>query len=453
MNDETMNKLFRGCLVVVVIAIVAGLAFAAGYVSGDKLAATPVAEQQATESADQQDEVQPQPSATFTLESPTDTPIPPTVTPTTEPDQEPTKAPRLPTPELDPTASLELYQEIWDIIERDFYGDIPSEEERMYAAIRGALETLDDDYTSFLEPEAAEISRNDRSGSFEGIGALVRMNEAEQLEIVRPLEGQPAETAGVKPGDIVIAVDGESIEGLGLYEAIALIRGPQGSLVVLTVEREGEPAPLDIEITRARIPMPTIEYELLESNIGYVRLYEFNGQATARLAEALQALLDQGATSLIFDLRNNPGGYLNESISVADQFLPAGVVLYERGNDLSRTFESTDDGLADDIPLVVLINGGSASASEIVAGAIQDRGRALLIGETSFGKGSVQQTHTLSNGAELRVTIARWYTPNEQPIHGNGLTPDIEVPYTEEDAANDVDPQLDRAIEYLLTGE
>jgi len=451
MNDETMSKALKGCLMIATIILVAGLAFAAGFISGDKLASTPVAQEAPLDQQDKEP-TRPLPTATLTLAPPTSTPVPATPTDAPTPSPEPTESSSPPKEPNNPV-SFDLYWEIWDIIERDFYGEIPSEDERMYAAIRGTLETLDDDYTSFIEPEAAEISRNDRSGSFEGIGALVRLNDANQLEIVQPLEGQPAEQAGVKAGDIVIAVDGESIEGYGLYDAIGLIRGPKGTTVVLTIEREGESEPLEIEIERARIPLPTIEYEILENDIGYVRLYEFNSQATQRLTEALEALLEQGATGIIFDLRNNPGGFLNQSIAVADQFLPAGVVLYERGNEFERTFESTDEGLADDIPLVVLINSGSASASEIVAGAIQDRGRAPLIGETSFGKGSVQQPHVLSNGAELRVTIARWFTPNEQPIHGNGLAPNIEIPFTEEDAANDVDPQLDRAVEYLLTGE
>jgi carboxyl-terminal processing protease len=164
-------------------------------------------------------------------------------------------------------------------------------------------------------------------------------------------------------------------------------------------------------------------------------------------------LLDQGPVGLILDLRNNPGGFLGQAVSVADEFLPAGVVLIERGNNWEEILESTDEGMAEEIPLVVLINSGSASASEIVAGAIQDRGRGVLIGETSFGKGSVQQPHTLSNGAELRITIARWFTPNDHAIHGEGLEPDILVPFTEEDQENELDPQLERAVEYLITGE
>jgi carboxyl-terminal processing protease len=445
--DNSLGKIIKVFLAVVAVVALVGIGFASGFVSGNRLAATPIAERiEEAEPAAPAERNQP-PTRTPTLE-PT-----PMITPaaTDQPADE-TPAPTPADDHRDPV-SFDLYHEVWDIIERQFYGELPSQEEQIYGAIRGALQTLDDDYTSFLDPTVAEISRRDMTGSFEGIGALVRMNDANQLQIVRPMEGQPAEAAGIKAGDVVLAVDGTSIRGMGLYEAIALIRGPQGTRVILTVQRAGIAEPFDVEIERASIPVPTIEYEMLDGDIAYIRLYEFNSQATARLQNALRELLIQNPAGLILDLRNNPGGFLNEAISVADEFLPAGVVLIERGNEFEHTFESTDQGLADRVPLVVLINAGTASASEIVAGAIQDRDRGVLIGEASFGKGSVQQVHRLSNGAELRVTIARWYTPAEQPIHGNGLEPDIAAPLTEEDRENDRDPQLERAVEFLLNGE
>ena len=350
--------------------------------------------------------------------------------------------------------NLHVLMEVWDLIESDFYGEIPSPEDRVYGAIRGMLETLDDDYTSFLEPTIAEIQRTDASGSFEGIGALVRMNDEGILEIVRPFEDQPADKAGMLAGDRVLAVDGESIVGYGIYEAITLIRGPEGEEVVLTVQREVGSEPFDVTIVRARIDIPIVESEMLEDNIGYVGLFEFSSPATAQLEEAIEELVDQGATALVFDLRDNPGGYLDQAVYVSDLFLDEGIVLIERISDgRERQFDSTDQGLAQEIPLVILVNGGSASASEIVAGAIQDRERATLIGETTFGKGSVQLPHTLSDGSELRVTIARWFTPNDRAIHGEGLMPDIEVVLTPEDMEAGLDPQLDRAIEFLQTGQ
>jgi carboxyl-terminal processing protease len=223
--------------------------------------------------------------------------------------------------------------------------------------------------------------------------------------------------------------------------------------VVLTIRR-GDEASFDVRIVRARLDIPTVESEMLDSNVGYVSLFEFSTPATSRLQVAIEDLLDQGATALIFDLRDNPGGFLDQAVSVSDLFLDEGLVLIERRSDGQELeFTSDDEGLAQDIPMVVLVNAGSASASEIVAGAIQDRGRAVLIGETTFGKGSVQILHTLSDGSELRVTVARWFTPNDNAIHGEGLTPDIEVVLTPEDVEADRDPQLERALEYLRTGE
>ena len=192
---------------------------------------------------------------------------------------------------------------------------------------------------------------------------------------------------------------------------------------------------------------------MLEGNIGYVSLFEFSSPATAQLEQAIEELMDQGATALIFDLRGNPGGFRDQAVYVSDLFLDEGVVLIQRFSDgQERQFDSTDRGLAQEIPLVVLVNGGSASASEIVAGAIQDRERAVLIGETTFGKGSVQLLHTLSDGSELHVTIARWFTPNDRAIHDIGLDPDIEVELSEQDMLDQRDPQLDRAIKYLMEG-
>jgi carboxyl-terminal processing protease len=350
--------------------------------------------------------------------------------------------------------ALQVLSEVWDLVESEFYGELPPPEERVYGAIRGMLGTLDDDYTSFIEPSIAEINRTDASGSFEGIGALVSMNEDDILEIVRPFEDQPADKAGLLPGDMVLAVDSESIVGYGIYEAITLIRGPEGTAVVLTIQRGTGTEAFDVAIVRARIDIPIVESRMLEETIGYVSLFDFSAQATLQLETAIQELQDQGANGLILDLRGNPGGFLDQAVRVSDVFLDEGLVLIERSSDgRVREFTSTRDGVALDIPLVVLVNGGSASASEIVAGAIQDRGRGVLIGETTFGKGSVQLPHTLSDGSELRVTIARWFTPNDRAIHGEGLAPDIEVTLTPEDLEADRDPQLERAIEYLKTGQ
>lgn len=349
---------------------------------------------------------------------------------------------------------LDLLWEAWEIVISEFDGDFPADEELTYAAIQGLLDRLDDDYTRFAPPDVAARMREDLQGSFEGIGAFVRENEEGLTEIVRPMDGQPAALAGLRAGDVVVAVNGESVIGQTLDEVIAQIRGPQGSEVTLSVRRVGEAEPLEFTVQRQLIEIPIIESDMLDGNIAYVRLTGFNRNADSQLRDTLQQLLAQNPVGLIFDLRDNPGGFLDQSIMVADAFLPEGVVLYERSStfNLDQTHRSDSGDLAETVPLVVLVNAGSASASEIVAGAIQDHGRGVLIGETTFGKGSVQQTHTLSDGSELRVTIARWYTPDNVSIDGNGIVPDIEIPSPVE-LGGEEDPQLQRAIDYLLTGE
>jgi carboxyl-terminal processing protease len=317
------------------------------------------------------------------------------------------------------------------------------------------LETLDDKNTALIDPEISKILNQDSSGSFEGIGAVVQVNQDNVLEIMRLYPGQPAEKAGIKEGDVVVAVDGRSIVGFSVYEAIALIRGPAGTPVKLTIMRKGEAKPLEISVTRAKITIPLVQSKMLDSNVAYVSLSRFDSPNTSsQLESAIQDLLATKPTGLILDLRDNPGGYLQQSIQVADIFLDGGVITIEKDRDGNgQTFRATPKGAAQDIPLVVLVNGGSASASEIVAGALQDRGRAKLIGETTFGKGSVQLPNQLSDGSELRVTIAHWFTPNDRQIQGQGLTPDIAAPRTLDDAKAGRDPQLDRAVQYLVNGK
>jgi carboxyl-terminal processing protease len=343
-----------------------------------------------------------------------------------------------------------IFYEAWELIEELYDGDIPQNEDVLYSAIDGSLETLHDEHTRFIRPEVAARMREDATGNIEGIGAFVRENEEGLFEIVRPIPGHPAEAAGLLPGDIIVEVDGDSVVDLSFDEVILLVRGPQGTEVTIGVLREGEEDLLHFTITRVRIENLTVEYEMLADNIAYVHLNEFNQVATDETLAALDELLAQNPQALIFDLRDNPGGFLNQSVSVADIFLSENVVLFERNrNGLDQTFSVDDGDKGETIPLVVLVNPGSASASEIVAGAIQDHGRGTLIGETTFGKGSVQQVHELSDGSEVRVTIARWYTPNNNTIEGEGITPDIEVPM---EFGSEEDIQLDRAIELILEG-
>ncbi len=391
------------------------------------------------------------------------TPLSPSPSPLPGETLVPTEAPPTPTPIPIPTPTnadeeaFQLFWEVWDLVQRNFYGELPDMQQVTYAAIQGVLNTLDDQYTAFIEPQAAAIIAEDATGEFEGIGAFVDMDETGTLEIVGIFEQGPAEQAGVLEGDRVLEVDGVSIVGVSLYEAINLIRGPADTEVTLLIRREGVSEPFEIVVTRARLEIPTIKVEMRDDGIGYIRLYEFNSTASELMEEGLEELLVQEPQGIVFDLRGNPGGWLDQAVEVADLFLDDGTIVIERWSDgreqLLPASGARSGDVGEDIPLVVLVDRGSASASEIVAGALQDRERAVLIGELTFGKGSVQRPFTLSDGSELRVTIARWFTPNDRVIHGQGLEPDIEVLLPEEGLEQGEDPQLERAVEYLLTGE
>lgn len=362
--------------------------------------------------------------------------------------------PALTTAAAGPASSEErafrIFWEAWHILEHDFYGDLPDAQEMPYSAIRGVIDDLDDEYTTFLDPEMASIVREDMSGAFDGIGAVVNMNDDGQLEIVRAFEDKPAARAGLEPGDIVLAVGDTAIEKMSVFEAVALIRGPAGSVARLTIKRPGVEDPFIVEVVRQKIEMPVVESRMLDDDIAYLKLSEFNAQATSKLKADLRSLLAEEPKGLIFDLRDNPGGFLDVAVEIGSQFVSEGTILVEKLKDgQARDYPAQSGGLATDIPLAVLVNGASASASEIVAGAIQDTDRGILIGEQTLGKGSVQLSHYLSDGSELRVTIARWFTPNGRAIHEEGLAPDIQVDMTEEDIKAGRDPQLQRAIEYL----
>ena len=355
--------------------------------------------------------------------------------------------------EAEAAFDYDLLRLVLQLLDEQYYGELPEGKELTYGAIRGMLLALGDPYTSFIEPRIAAILNEDASGEFEGIGAMVRMREDGYLEITSLIPGQPAEQAGVQPGDIIVAVGDQSIVGLGLYEAISYIRGPAGTKAELEIIRSGEAEPLHITVVRARIEVPVVEYRMLDEGVAYIRLTEFDANAAARVEDALEELLAEDPVGLVFDLRDNPGGWLGQAIEVADLFLDEGLVVTQRDSSGTvKQFRSESGDIGEEIPLVVLVNGGSASASEIVAGAIQDRQRGLLVGTKTLGKGSVQLPNELPDGSQLRITIARWFTPNEQPLHGKGLTPDVEVPYPTDTPVGE-DPQLDRAIEVLLQHE
>jgi carboxyl-terminal processing protease len=361
------------------------------------------------------------------------------------------RAPRETTPTPEEEAAFTVFWEAWKIIKNEFYGDLPDARHLAYGAIQGVIKTLGDEHTAFLDPEQAAIFNSDLSGTFEGIGARVDEAEGGGVLIVEPFEGQPAWKAGLRRGDVIIAVDGKDITQQTLTQNISLIRGPQGTKVRLTIRRPNVEKPFDVEVTRARIEIKSVESRFVGTGIAYVKLAEFSGQAAPQLRAELERLLARNPAALILDLRGNPGGLLSSAVEVASMFIPEGNILTERfRDDREETYPRSGELIVPtDLPLVVLVNGGSASAAEIVAGAIQDAGRGILIGEKTFGKGSVQLSHPLSDQSQLRVTIARWFTPKGRLIHGAGLTPDILVPRSEEDIQKGRDPQLDAAVEYL----
>lgn len=343
------------------------------------------------------------------------------------------------------------FWEAWNLVHKQYVNQPVDDTLLMQGAIRGMLEAVGDDYTYYMAPEVFETEVSSISGEYQGIGAYVD-TRGEFLTVVSPLEGSPAEAAGLRPGDQIIAIDGEDMTGYTPEEARQRVLGEAGTEVILTVAREGESEPLEFSIVRAKITVPSVTGEILpESGLAYIEINTFGDYTTRDLRDKLDELLAQNPKGLILDLRSNPGGYLITSVEVMSEFIDEGVVLIEQYSDGTRdTYEALGNGKATTIPMVVLINEGSASASEIVAGTLQDYGRAQLVGMQSYGKGSVQTMAPLSNDqGAARVTIAKWLTPKERAIDGIGLTPDFIVELTEEDFANDLDPQLDKAVEVL----
>lgn len=349
---------------------------------------------------------------------------------------------------------FDIFWEAWNRVEGNFIGDLPIEQQRAYGAIRGSLDTLDDPYTVFIEPVVRDREREQLQGSFGGIGAYVSRPEDEGAVLLEPIPGNPAEKAGILSGDTLTAVDGTAITAdLTVAQIADLVKGEKGSTVVLTVIHAGETVEVDISVVRDDILIPSVAYRLLpqNENIGYVRLSRFSAESSQEVTDALLDLSAQGATSYILDLRHNRGGLRDAAVEVADQFLDEGAILLQQSRDEGeQVFEATNDTLIPDAALIVLIDKGTASAAEIVAGALRDRQRAQLVGnEPTFGKGSVQSVFDLSDGSSVHVTSARWLTPNGTQLDGQGLEPDITVEVTQEAIDNGRDEVLDRAIELL----
>ena len=356
------------------------------------------------------------------------------------------------TPE-DLSQTFKPFWETWDLVHQ-LYVDQPVDNTTlMRGAISGMLQSLGDAHTAYMTPDEYTQANTALGGEYEGIGAIVDIT-GDYLKIVSPMPNSPAEKAGIKVGDLIIAVDGQDMTGVDGELVLKKVKGPAGTPVTLTIQRLGTDQPFDIIVTRAKITQSSVTYKMLDSGIAYVALSTFGDNSTKDLKAALKDVLAKNPKGLVFDLRYNGGGYLNTAIEVTSQFINSGYVLFEQYGDGTRTeFEALKGGLALDIPMVVLVNEGSASASEITAGALQDAGRAKLVGVTTYGKGTVQDWRALQeNQGAVRITIARWLTPKERQINGIGLTPDVEVKITDEDIAAGRDPQLDKAVELLLQG-
>jgi carboxyl-terminal processing protease len=360
-----------------------------------------------------------------------------------------------PTPAASET-DLSQFWKVWQLLDEKFVSASSTEnvttQEKIEGAIKGLVKSYGDPYTVFMPPSDANMFEEDISGNFGGVGMEVGLRDG-LVTVIAPLPNTPASEAGIVAKDVIVEIDGKSTEGLSIDEAVRLIRGEEGTVVTLKLYREGEVEMLEKKVTRANITIPTVETEK-KGDVYIISLYSFNALAESKMREALEAYAKSGAKKLIVDVRGNPGGYLQSAVSIASYFIPAGktIVRENFGEGLQEElYRSQGKTLGEFAPdeMLVLVDGGSASASEILAGALQEHGVAKLLGDQTFGKGSVQELVSLKDGSSLKVTVARWFTPNGISISEGGLTPDIVVPRTPQQIIDGVDPQLEAAIKWL----
>lgn len=343
------------------------------------------------------------------------------------------------------------FWEAWEIVHSQYLEQPVDDTKLMEGAIRGMVESLGDPHSAYMDPQTYQDANSELSGSYEGIGAIVDTT-GDFLTVISTFPDSPAEKAGLQSGDQIVALDKEDMSGISPELVRLKVKGPAGTVVHLTIEREGQTALLELDVTRAKITITSASGKMLENGIGYIQVSTFGENTTRELTAALKTIMAQKPKGLIFDLRDNGGGYLQTAVEVVSQFQGNGVVLYEEyGDGTKKPYNVISGGLATKIPLVVLINEGTASASEITAGALQDYGRAPVVGVVSYGKGSVQNWIPFSDDqGAMRITIARWLTPKERQIDKKGLTPDVYVERTADDRQADRDPQLDLAVEVLM---
>ncbi len=348
------------------------------------------------------------------------------------------------------TANLSLFWDVWNALEKSYVDtEKLSTQNQIYGAIGGMVNSLDDPYTVFMTPEETTSFHQSLGGELEGIGAELTVKEG-LLMVISPLKGSPAEKAGLLPGDYIYMVDGKLTSDMTLFEAINAIRGAPNTDVELTVVRKDSPEPIIMKITREKINVPSVELEY-KDNIAVLSISQFGDNTYSEFEEAVSQLLLKPADALILDLRLNGGGYLDTSVEMMSEFFKDKVkaVIVKRRDQDNEIIYTKGNGKLTDIKIAILINEGSASASEILAGAFQDYKRAIIIGTKSFGKGSVQELSSLTDGSSLRMTIAKWYTPNDRTIDHTGITPDTIVEMESSKIGTEEDIQLQSAIDYL----
>jgi carboxyl-terminal processing protease len=339
-------------------------------------------------------------------------------------------------------------EQVYDLIRENYDGEL--DEKKLLDGIKAGLaQATGDPYTEYFNEKEAEEFYGDLNGSFTGIGAELGKDEQNNIIIVAPLSGFPAEKAGLKPKDIIAEVDGESTYDWSISQAVSKIRGEKGTTVKLTIVRDGKPQ--EFEITRDQINIPSVTTKVENGNIGYIKVSRFGDDTTNLVTQAAKDMKSKGIKGIVLDLRGNPGGLLDSSVSVSSIWLGNGktVLTERRDNKVIETYTSKGESTLQGMPTVVLIDEGSASASEIVAGALKDNGAAKLVGQKTFGKGSVQEPDPLSNGGLVKITIARWYTPGGKNIDKEGIEPDEKVEPTAEDISAGRDPAKDKALQLL----
>ena len=349
------------------------------------------------------------------------------------------------------TVDFNQFWQVWDKIKTNYVKEPTKEVDMFYGAIQGLVGSLGDPYSLYFPPQEAEDFAKDLSGELEGIGAEIGIKN-NQLMVISPLPDSPAEKAGLRPGDKIFNIDSESTFGMDVNTAVSKIRGEASSKVVLTISREGETQPKDITIVRSKITVPSVLFSVKPGNIAYLRIMQFNDDTTPQLEKYISQIKSQSVKGIILDLRNNPGGYLDSAIEMGSKWIASGVVVSERGRDGKSNDHNTEGPHPlTGIKTVVLVNKGSASASEIVAGALQDTKNAILIGEQTFGKGSVQDFEVFPDGSALKLTIAEWFTPNGKNINKEGIKPNIEVKEDWENEKIGEDVVLDSALQLFVS--